>query len=373
VSGRRRGRPALLAVLLGLGLLWSCHSGSNTLQPSSRRAMLDDVARVVIIPTYDALVAEAELLAATAAQLAATPTEDTLVALQDAWRRTRAVWKQSEAFAIGPAEALRSASKIDWSPVRSERIEERIAGTDELTAAYVADLGTNLKGFLALEYLLFDPADGNAAVLQALDADVRRRGMVRALAENLRDETVILRDAWVPGAGDFATELGNAGNGSSVFPTVKSAVDTLVNRLIFLSEDVADAQLLAALGARTGGTPHPELLDAHRSENGLSDLLDNLAGVQNVYFGGYAGRQGGSLYTIVHDLNGDTANAISLSIRRALETATAIAEPLEQAVTSDRPAVERAQVRAKELMRRLEIDLVSVLGTTLRFNPSDGD
>src|SRR4029453_2041203 len=99
--------------------------------------MLGDVARVVILPTYDALVAEAELVAAAAQQLATTPTEETLVAMQDAWRRTRAVWKQSEAFAIGPAETLRSAAKIDWSPVRSERIEERIAGTDELTAAYV--------------------------------------------------------------------------------------------------------------------------------------------------------------------------------------------------------------------------------------------
>src|SRR4030095_12763006 len=251
VNGARLKRAALSAVLRGLGLSWSCHSGSNTLQPSSRRAMLGDVARVVIIPTYDALVAEAELLAAAVAPRAHTPHDETFVSMQDAWRRTRAVWKQSEAFAIGPAETLRSAAKIDWSPVRSERIEERIAGTDELTAAYVADLGANLKGFLALEYLLFDPAGGDAAVLQALDADVRRRGMVRALAENLRDETVILRGAWVPGAGDFATELGNAGNGSSVFPTVKSAVETLVHRLIFLSQEVADAQLLAALGTRT--------------------------------------------------------------------------------------------------------------------------
>src|SRR5262245_38497759 len=78
VNRRRLNRAALSTVLLGLGLSWSCHSGSNTLQPSSRRAMLGDVARVVIIPTYDALVVEAELLAAAAAQLAATPTEETL-------------------------------------------------------------------------------------------------------------------------------------------------------------------------------------------------------------------------------------------------------------------------------------------------------
>src|SRR4030095_8763272 len=117
--------------------------------------------------------------------------------------------------------------------------------------------------------------------LQRVRADPRRRAFVRALAENIRDESTVLRDAWAPGAGDFAAELANAGAGSATFPTVKSAVDTVVNQVIFLSENVADEQLLAALGSRTGGVPRPEALAAHRSQNGLADLLDNLAGIQS--------------------------------------------------------------------------------------------
>jgi len=335
--------------------------------------MLRDLAAVVIVPTYERFAAEADLLAAAAAQLDAAPEAAALLAAQSAWRRTRAVWKQSEAFAIGPAETLRSAAKIDWAPIRSERIESAIASTAELTGAHVENLGANLKGLLTIEYLLFDPVGGDVAVLTALADAPRRRRFALAVAENIRDHAVLLRDAWRPGAGDFAAELGDAGQGSAAFPTVKSAVDKLVNQMIFLSEDIADTQLLAALGTRNGGVPQPEALDAHRSENGLADLLDNLASIQSVYFGGYSGRQGASLSDVVDGISPGAAGVLSLALIRAMETASGIPQPLEQAVETDEELVARAQFRAKELMRRLEIDLVSVLGTTLRFNPSDGD
>ena len=61
----------------------------------------------------------------------------------------------------------------------------------------------------------------------------------------------------------LASVLATAGPGNATYPTVKSAVDKVVNQLIFLAEDIADAQLLAPLGTRTGGTPKPDLIAAH--------------------------------------------------------------------------------------------------------------
>lgn len=359
------------AVLAVAAVAASCGSGGNgSPAPGPRRLMLREVSAIVIVPTYERLVNEAESLVNAAAQLDDAPDAASLAATQTAWRQTRAVWKQSEAFAIGPAQTLRTAAKIDWSPIKGDRIEAEIAGTAELTGTYVEDLGANVKGFLAIEYLLFDSAGDDAATVQALGGDARRRRFVRALAENLRDQAALLRDAWT---GGFAAVFGNPGSDNPQFPTVKGAVDLLVNQLIFLSEEIADAQLLAALGTRNGGAPNPAALAAHRSQNGLADLLDDLAGLQSLYFGAYAGRRGASLNDIVGDLSGDVRGALSLAIVRSVETASRIPQPLERAVTADQALVERAQIRAKELMRRLEIDLVSVLGTTLRFNPNDGD
>ena len=363
----------VLTILITV-LATACGGGSgSSLRAGPRRLMLGDLAAIVIVPTYENLAAQAAGLAAATAQLDGTADATTLAAVQDAWRRTRGAWKQSEAFGFGPAETLRTPAKIDWTPVRPDRIEAEIAGDGELTADYVDDLGANVKGFLALEYLLFDPDGGDAAVLDALAANARRRRFVEALAEDLRDQTVVLRDAWEPMVGNFSAELADAGAGSTVYPTVKSAVDDVVNQLVFVSETVADEQLLAALGTRTGGVPDPQIIAAHRSRNGRADLLDNLTGIEDVYFVTYAGRSGESLSAIVASLSPAVDGALSLSMRRSMETATRIPAPLEQALTTDAELVERAQARAKELMQRLQIDLISVLGSTLRFSPNDGD
>lgn len=357
------GALAALAAVLG-----SCGSGGSSApaQPGPRRQMLRDLAAGVIVPGYDVLVAEAETLRVAAIAFDAAPTPATLAATQGRWRAARAAWKETEAFAIGPADTLRMHAKIDWAPIRPDRIEAEIAGAAALTTDYIDDLGATLKGFLAIEYLLFDPA-GDDALLAAMsgEAGVRRRAYVRALAENLHGQAAILRDAWSPAGGDFAGTLGNAGPGNPTFPTVKSAIDALVNQMVFLSEDIADAQLLAALGTRTGGQPRPDVLDAHRSGNGLADLLANLTGLETIYFS--------AMSPVVDNVDPDTGGALSLAIQRALETANRISLPLEEAVVSQKPLVERAQVRAKELMATLEIDLISVLGATLRFNPNDGD
>ena len=118
-----------------------------------------------------------------------SPDAATLATAQSAWRRARAAWKQSEAFAIGPAETLRTVGGdrlvADPAPTASRT---RSPAADELTADYVDGLGANVKGFLALEYLLFDPDGDDARGLQRSPATPRRRRFVRALAENLRDE-----------------------------------------------------------------------------------------------------------------------------------------------------------------------------------------
>ena len=357
-----------------LALLAACScGGGGTPAPHAgpRRIMLRDVALTVIVPTYETLASAAESQAQALRALEANPDASTLAAAQTAWRSARSAWKQSEAFAFGPAASLRSAAKIDWSPIRADRVEQAIAGGSDFDSATVEDLGANVKGLLALEYLLFDPVGGDDAALAGLRASRPRRAYARALAENIRDQAVLLRDAWSPSGGDFAAELATAGQGSETYPTVKSAVDALVNQLIFLSDDVALRQLQAPLGS--DGTPRPDLIVAARSRSGLADVLDDVAGIQNAYFGTYEGNTGASLSRIVGRLSVPTNTAIELSLQRIFAAAADLTVPLEDAVVSERSPVERAQKRAVDLMRHLEIDLVSALGTTLRFNPGDGD
>jgi predicted lipoprotein len=362
--------PRRSIVLLALALC-ACGGGTPAPHAGPRRQMLHDVALTVIVPGYEALAAAADEQVAALAALESRPDPDTLSAARTAWRRTRSAWKESEPFAFGPAATLRTAAKIDWAPVRADRLERAIAAASDFDSAAIEDLGANVKGFLALEYLLFDPTGDDAAVLADLRRAPARRAYARALAQNLRDQAVLLRDAWSPDGGNFAAELATAGQGSRTYPTVKAAVDALVNQLIFLSDDVAQRQLLAPLGSDEA--PRPDLIAAARSRSGLADVLDAVAGIQNAYFGTYRGRRGASLSDVVQGISPRVDTGIELTADRVLAAAADLSLPLEDAVTSERAQVARTQARAADLMRRLEIDLVSVLGTTLRFNPGDGD
>ena len=362
----RRSRVLMLLALCACG-------GGGTPAPHAgpRRQMLQDVTATVIVPGYEALATAAADQVAALSALEAQPDAAALAAAQTAWRRARSAWKQSEPFAFGPAATLRTAAKIDWSPLRADRLERAIAVAAAFDSAAIEDLGANVKGFLALEYLLFDPTGDDDAVLAALRAAPQRRAYARALAENLRDQAGQLRDAWSPTGGNFAAEFATAGQGSATYPTVKTAVDALVNQLVFLSDDVAQRQLLAPLGSELA--PRPDLIAAARSGSGLVDVLDAVAGIQNAYFGAYTGQRGASLSRVVQGISPPVDTAIELSAERVLAAAADLSVPLEDALVSQRPAVARLQARAADLMRRLEVDLISVLGTTLRFNPGDGD
>jgi len=355
-------------------LLAACGSSSYDVFPGPHGRALQELTADVILPAYRNLTIQADLLAKRAAALQATPDAETFAATQEAWRDARAAWKQTAAFGIGPAESLRTPSKIDFWPIRPDRIESEIAGTAALTPMYVDELGANIKGFLALEYLLFDETVDSAEVLERLVLEPRRRDLIWALAVNLHDETVELRDAWEPGAGNFAAELENAWSGSATFYGVKPAMDLLVNHMIFLSEEIADVELLGPLGTRTGGQPRPDLIVTRRSDNAEADLLNQLDSLTVTYFGTGPYRTADySLSAVVASRSQDVNGSISAALRETQRAVSTIPQPFEGAIVAAPEVVSRAQQRAKTLMRHLEIDFVSALGSTLRFNPSDGD
>jgi predicted lipoprotein len=178
-SPRPRLSPCVAAV--ALFLFAGCAGCSNDpgATASDAKPVLVDVTNGVILPTYRATDAAAESLRVAAKALAAAPSEATLASTQAAWRAARKVWHQTEAFRFGPVKTKNISSAVDFWPARLETIEGVIAGTDPITPASFEELGSNAKGFMALEALLFDSAAGDAAALARLttapDAARRRR------------------------------------------------------------------------------------------------------------------------------------------------------------------------------------------------------
>jgi len=364
------------AIFLAAVTAASCGDSGDEQAPGPRREVLQSITDVVIIPTYRALATRLDALAVATEALRQAPTSTNLSAAQEAWRVARHPWKQSEAFRFGPSESLqlRAATKIDWSPVVPQRIEEQIAGSNEINAAYIDTLGTNRRGFLAIEYLLFDVDAGDADVMARLQGDDggRRLAYAAAVAADIALQAHRLAEAWAAEGGNYRFQLIAAGEESEAFDSLKDAVDTLVGAVVLLSNTIEENKIGRPFGTKSNGEPRPESVEAARSANSVADILDNLESIENVYLAEYESNGGLGLSSLVVRSSPEIDAEIRDALARTKQAVRGISSPLSEAIFDARPTVQAALDAAGELRLALAVDLVSALGATPKF-VGDGD
>jgi predicted lipoprotein len=373
-------RSAALVLVVVLGAACSGNEGDPKPTPTpgpDPQLVLRDLGDVVIVPVYREFHARAQALTGAARALCQAPAAAGLDAVQDAWLAARGPWKQSEAFAFGPVVDLRADTAVEFWPIRVSSIETELAKTDPVPETYASGLGDTVKGLPVLEYILFDPAGDDAAVLARLaDAGgqpTRTCAYVVALAVDIEARALALVDAWDPAKGDFAGELARAGMGSEVYPERAKAINAVVNAFVLLVQEVEGIKLATPLGLRNAGEPQPELAESWRSDSSRQDILDNLAGVRSMYMTAYDGRTGVSFHDAVAALDADLDAAIVAQLDATEAAVAAITLPLDQAVIDTPEVVNAAFESTKELFRLMAVDMVTVLGVTLGFSDNDGD
>ena len=337
---------------------------SSALGP--RRGFLQTLTNAVVLPGYRALVVQATNLEVAVDGLVSAPGAETLAIAQDAWRATRRAWRETEAFRLGPSESLHTAARVDWPTANTDQIDTEIAGSAAFSSAYVDTLGAPKVGLQAIEYFLFDPVGGDAAVADALSGPTngRRRAYLVALASNVSEQVPELRDAWEPTGGDFGADLVSSGIGGNAFPTLQAAFDEVVNRMIFTAENVEEEKLGKPLGV-AGGGPRPDLVETPRSGDAASGIIGDLVGIDLIYRT--------ALGSVVKPLSADVDAEVRQLLTAAIEAVGAIPVPLAVAVVQDPEDVRAAYEAVQALRRSLTLDVASVLGVTLSFGGTDGD
>jgi len=256
--------------------------------------------------------------------------------------------------------------------VDAAKIDLELAGTWALTEARVEALGANVKGFHAVEHLLFS---GDLPSLTTDPLAPRRRDFLVALAQNLERKASDLRAAWAAdGGGGYVTTLTEPGASNATYPTIKSSIDALVNESVFLSELIADDKLGKPSGTATGGIPQPDLQESGPSDHSIADMAANLRSIRNVYLGTRSTLvAGGGTSRLVAGRSPATDRAVRAAIDDAIRAVESIPRPYRDALLEQRPEVGAAYESVKALKRILATEVVAVLGTTLTFNGNDGD
>ena len=116
----------------------------------------------------------------------------------------------------------------------------------------------------------------------------------------------------------------------------------------------------------------PNETESRFSGRAVRDILDNLSGIEVLFFGDpERSLPGVSSYAIERGENFDERFRAALDgARAALE---AVSLPLGEAVNTEADRVREASDRLRELQSLIQVDLISALGLSLNFNDNDGD
>jgi predicted lipoprotein len=362
--GRERVRPSLIA--LGCALCGCASEGEG----DTRRALLERWSTELIVPLYAEFDQRSETVASSLDALCAAPSDQALADARTAWESAREPFKRAEVFAFGPYSRpeFRIGPKIDSWPARPDDVEEWIAGESAVDPATLATLGVWHKGLPVIEYFLYSP---EASALEQL-GQARRCEYLRSTGAELVSRAREIHMAWAPEGGDFANQLSGAGRTSTAWRTLRDAFSEVINRMGFTIENVRRDKLGRPLGEMTGGVTLPNETESRFSGRAIRDILDNLSGIEVLFFGDPArSLPGVSSYAIERGENFDARFRAALDAARAALEAVDV--PLGEAVNTEAAGVRDAGERLRELQQLIQVELISALGLSLNFNDNDGD
>ena len=340
----------------------SCKKDKSTVNAD----VINNITDNIIVVTYTDLDAKAQLLvdAATALQLDQSSTTK-LTAARAAWVATRTPWESSEGFLFGPVATLEIDPNMDTWPLDSIGVDDILDGSATINKAYIdaltGDAGTGLKGFHAIEYILYG-STGNRA---AGTFSVRELQYLVACAESLKGKTLELKNAWISSGGNFANQLKSRG---AIYPSEKSVLVELAEGVRGIAGEVFDSKIqntLDGLDANgvAGGIREEE---SRFSNNTKTDFTNNIISIQNVYLGRYnsTGTAKG-LSSIVSTINKDLDVKIQMQIAEAITAIQLIGGSMSasysQALATDRASIETAQTKVETLETTLRTELVPLV------------
>lgn len=370
----------LTAVLLGFVALGNgctnnsstqADQSSNSEQPATttkaspasgdlQKAVVNDFANNVVIPTYQNLVTKSGELSKAVDAFVANPTDETLKVAQNAWKETRVPWESSEAFAFGPAESLGYDGDLDDWPVNETDVKAVLQSKAELNPESVKQLQTTQKGFHTIEYMLF----GLNSDRKAADLSQRDLKFLQVLTQAFDKTAQDLTKSWVEGVNGnppYTKILTTAGESSnSSYPTVNAALEEIVQGMIGCLDEVANEKIGEPLKTKENIG-----FESRFSQNSLDDFKSNIRSVENAYLGkvGDANSSGESLSSWVAQNNSELDQQVKSEIEAAKAALDDVPTPIEPKVSDANASakLEAAQKAVETVYQTMEQKVLPIV------------
>ncbi len=341
-------------LLFTLCAVSGCKKDAQTpiLQPADYSALIARLTDEVIVQTYRDFDTKAQFLLNTIEILQDEPTSINLEAAREAWRDTRVPFELGEAFLFGPIDFKGLDPAIDSWPLNVTDLHQILNGNVALNKIYVDGLDGSLKGFHALEYLLFG-ADGNQ---QVNEITPREFEFLQAGAESLKGDAEELYFGWHPDHENFAAQLKNAGNSGSIYPSQKAVLEELMNTFVGIAIEVAEVKIHEPFVTRD-----VLLEESLYSANSKSDFADNIGGIKNLYYGAYNSTNGEGISQIIAAASPGLDQKVKQQLDIAINSILDIQGTFTSALLNSEQSVLVAEVNIKALQATLVNEIIPII------------
>ncbi|MEM1323203.1 MAG: imelysin family protein [Bacteroidota bacterium] len=287
-----------------------------------------------------------------------------LSTLKAQWKATTIVFKKCELYDIGDISDNFIHFRIHRWPIKVEALIDTLGTNTPATASYVANLGSNIVGLGAIEYLLFGMEP--AATLTAMQNDAKRLDYLVEATRYLKDQAVEMQGIWDNYSPRFvvATET-----------RISGGQNQMTNAVLALLEESARLRLGKALGEDTGGTLNQELLEAFRSDASVDFLKSGFDEWKLYFYGDFANstdNYGFDDYLLALN-NDELLNRMNTAIEVCDDELNKLGNSLNQELASNTAQVTAVRDALRALAVLVRNEMAIFIGATITVNETDGD
>ena len=329
-----------------------------------RTLIIENAAQNLILPSYQNFSDAVMYLDNQVKVFTKKPNQANLATVQQAWQSAMLKWKAAEVYRFGPIETLALENSIQFWPIDKNGIEAAIENYDG-SDNYLSAIGSNRRGLIGLEYLLFNGEDED--VLNAF-ADPNRQRYAQLVSESLIKHTTTILTEWTDA---YATTfIENNGNDAG------ASITLLANAIIYRIDLIRNSKIATPLGVRGANNPGlPSQVESLYAEFSKELIRENLLSLKSVFNGG----NGNGFDDYLDALNTNNANQDSLSViinnqfDASLASLNNINGTFQEAIQQERQHVEQLLDDIQELLVLVKADMTSQLGIIVTFSDNDGD
>jgi uncharacterized iron-regulated protein len=200
----------------------------------------------------------------------------------------------AEAFEYGPLEFNDLQKKMDFHPFSETEFDSIMASGVTFTPELVATLPYGVRGFHAIEYVLWGETAWNGGTVKIFsDITPRECEYLVAIASDFALQAKTLHEAWAPDHGNYVTNFTDAGK-SGIYSSEKAALQEVMDGIVVRAEELGDELLSEPYTSND-----PRIQESLYSNNSNNDFSDIMNGIRSIYLGEYGSNSGEGLSHLV--------------------------------------------------------------------------